>query len=164
MSATRTLTFNVAGEIVTGGPAPLVGIPAVLDFNGDGTAGIEAAQVIPLLPVPSQVVSTTLAGQSVTLRIYGKQIYVPYQPPGAIITQPPPYAPDLPVFIEVYINDTSLVVGSSLGVDRVTIVRNNYFGFVGDFSFIDTQGYEDPLTSGLGARWVLAYWPGLLPT
>jgi hypothetical protein len=154
-----TITFNATGELVGGGAAPLVGVPAVLDFS-NGTASVEAAQLIPLQPVPNQVVSVTLGGQACTFRVYGKQIFVPYQPPGSIITQPPAYALDLPVFIEVYVND-ALLIGSTLCPNAVTVVRNGYWGFAGDVAFLDTQGSEDPITSGLGSRWVLGYWPGL---
>ena len=104
--------------------------------------------------------SVTLSGQACTFRIYGKQIFVPYQPPNAIITQPPAYALDLPVFVEVYVND-ALLIGSTLCSNAVTVVRNGYWNFVGDIAFLDTQGNDDPLTSGLGSRWVLGYWPGL---
>ena len=37
------------------------------------------------------------------------------------------------------------------------IVRNAYFGFIGDLAFLDQQGADDPVWTGLGTRWVLGY-------
>ena len=41
--------------------------------------------------------------------------------------------------------------------DRNRIVRDLYLGFVGDLCFMDTQGTTDPVSPGLGLRYVLVY-------
>jgi hypothetical protein len=99
------------------------------------------AVIVPLLPVPDQTLLTQLSDQSVKLRVrqlrYGLYVYV-------------------------YVDSgDTLVIGGVKGLDRNRIVRSAYLGFVGDFSFFDTQGTDDPQYSGLGTRWQLVY---LLPS
>jgi hypothetical protein len=99
------------------------------------------ALVVPLLAVADQTLLTQLSEQSVKLRVrqlrYG-------------------------LFVDVYVDSGStLVIGGVIGRDRNRIVRSSYLNFVGDFSFFDTQGTDDPEYSGLGVRWQLVY---LLPS
>lgn len=70
--------------------------------------------------------------------------YAPTQSPSnQIIIDPSPYVNINPVFIDLYLNDT-LVVGGVLLRNKNRVVRNTYFGFVGDIVVIDTAGDEDP--------------------
>lgn len=82
------------------------------------------------------------------------------QPTGNIVTDPPAFAEINPIFLDLYINDV-LVLGGVLALNNVGLVRDPYLGFVGDLSFTDIQGNEDPQVSGLGIRWLLCYWPNL---
>lgn len=44
-----------------------------------------------------------------------------------------------------------------LCVDRSAIIRADYLGFEGDFTFVDTDGEEPPHYTGFQDRWVLLY-------
>jgi len=51
-----------------------------------------------------------------------------------------------------------------LALNLNVIVRSVYFGFIGDLAFYDTQGTSDPVSTGLGSRYVLEYFaPSELP-
>lgn len=116
--------------------------------------------LIPLVPANSQELTATLGNQACRIKVFTKNLWVPYHNPGEIVTDPPPFEEINPLFLDLYLND-SLIVGGVLCLNNVGIVRNPYFGFVGDLSFTDTQGNEDPQVSGLGNRWQLCYWPNL---
>ena len=90
---------------------------------------------IPLTAVPSQKLSTLLAGQNCQIAVYQKTTGL---------------------YLDLSINDTAIKVGV-LCHDRVELIRHAYLGFTGDLSFFDTQGTDDPEYSGLGARWQLVY-------
>ena len=92
-------------------------------------------QIIPLQPLPAQVLNVQLDGQPTTLGIYQKSTGL---------------------YINVQVNNAE-IIGLVIGEDRNRIVRNAYLGFVGDLAFIDTQGTADPVYTGLGSRFVLAY-------
>lgn len=119
---------------------------------------ISAPFVVPLNPVFSQTIRTTLGGQACRINVYTKHIWVPQE--AAIVTDPPVFAAIDPIFLDLYVDDV-LVIGGVLCLNRVNIVRDAYLGFVGDLSFADLQADEDPRTDGLGSRWILAYWPNL---
>ena len=56
------------------------------------------------------------------------------------------------------------MIGGVIAGNLNVIVRSAYLGFVGDLAFIDTQGSDDPVYTGLGARWILTYFaPSELP-
>lgn len=95
------------------------------------------AEIIPLQPVPSQVVTTTLANQN--CRIELRQMATG-------------------LYMNLYVND-GLIIGGVLCENLNRIVRNAYLGFDGDFAFIDNEGSENPYYSGLGTRWQLGYLP-----
>lgn len=167
------LILDVNGNIIGAGPVPLVGIPAAFSFNGN-IVTVDAPQLIPLSPVPNQRLAVTLSNQACILFIYTKHIQIPvleytsnqapqntYPSPGTIPTVPPIYQPIDPLFIDIYLNNV-LMLGGIICYDRNLIVRNAYFGFIGDFSFIDTAGTEDPQVSDLGDRWQLCYYPNIV--
>jgi hypothetical protein len=90
-------------------------------------------QIVPLQPVPSQVLSVILAGQFCKIAVYQKQAWV---------------------FCNVSVDD-ALVVGGVLCHDRCRIVRDG--GFAGDLAFLDLRGSHDPAFAGFGTRYQLAY-------
>lgn len=91
--------------------------------------------LIPIQPLPSQILNVSLAGQSCTIAVYQKSTGV---------------------FLNLYVAGVPKVLGV-ICHDRVRLVRQAYLGFTGDLSFIDTQGKDDPQYTGMGSRWVLAY-------
>lgn len=95
--------------------------------------------IVPLQPVPSQHVKTTLAGQIVNLDVYQRRYGL---------------------YINVYVNEI-LEVGAVVCQNLNRIIRDQYLndkvGFEGDFAFVDTQGTEDPIFTGLGTRFQLAW-------
>ena len=105
--------------------------------------------VIPVQAVPSQTFSVTLAGQSCQINVYQKTWYTVGPDEGQFL---PHYA----VYLDLYLNN-ALLIGGVICRNGVRIVRDAYFGFVGDLAFFDTQGSDDPVASGLGARFQLLY-------
>lgn len=91
--------------------------------------------LVPLQPLPSQTLNVSLAGQACVIAIYQKTTGV---------------------FLNLTVDGAPRVFGV-LCHDRVRLVRQAYLGFIGDLSFIDTQGRTDPIYTGLGNRYVLAY-------
>lgn len=92
---------------------------------------------------PAQLITITLNQQHCDLVIYTKSINIPIEDPGTISTDPPTYENANPVFMDLYVNNIS-IVGGVLCLNRTKIVRDTYLGFIGDLAFIDTQGNEDP--------------------
>lgn len=92
-------------------------------------------QVVPVQPIPSQTLQVQLSGQPCTIDVVQ-------------------YAFGL--FVTLYVGG-SLVVASVLCENFNRIVRSLYFGFAGDFVFMDMQGSADPVYTGLGSRYVLLY-------
>lgn len=99
--------------------------------------------IIPLQAVPNQTLTVTLADQVTQLNIY--------QTSGGL-------------FIDVLVNNV-LIIGGVICENVNRIVRSLYLGFSGDLAFIDNQPdivngqkvYSDPVYTGLGARFSLAY-------
>lgn len=106
-------------------------------------------QVIPLTAVPSQLISAALNNQSVSISIY--QLGFP---------------PDADLYMDLVSNATPIVNcrkcrafgGSATEAAPFLLLSGQYWGFQGDFLFLDTQGDDDPQYSGLGARWQLIYY------
>lgn len=103
--------------------------------------------LVPTQPLPSQTLSALLANQQTTLNIYQKG-----------------NNPETPaLFMDVLLNG-ALVVGGVICQNLNVIIRDAYFGYIGDFAWFDTQGAGDPQYSGLGSRWQLWYFsPSDLP-
>jgi hypothetical protein len=91
--------------------------------------------LIPLQPVPSQTLNVSLASQACQIAVYQKTtgLYLDLS-----VAQRP-------------------IISCVLCRNRVLLVRQAYLGFLGDLSFIDTQGNADPVYSGLGTRYLLSY-------
>ena len=93
-------------------------------------------QYIPLKAVPNQTLTVMLAAQLTQLSLYTM--------------------PDGNLYMDVAVNNVAIITGV-LCENNNRIVRGVYLGFIGDFAFIDTQGSNDPVYNGLGARYQLAY-------
>jgi hypothetical protein len=106
-------------------------------------------QLIPITAVPSQLISASLSNQSVTISIY--QLGIP---------------PVADLYCDIVSNGTPIVncrrcraySGSATEAPPFLLLDARYWGFNGDFLFIDTQGDADPQYSGLGTRWQLLYY------
>jgi hypothetical protein len=93
------------------------------------------ALIIPLQAVPNQTLTTLIGNQNCRINVYQK-------------------------FFGLYLDLAIGAVPIVLGViceDANRLVRYNYLGFVGDLAFIDTQGADDPVYTGLGSRFQLVY-------
>lgn len=96
--------------------------------------------IIPLQATPSQgPLQVILGGQSCVINVYTKN--------GS-------------TYLDLFANGQPIQQGKICN-DRVVIVRHAYLGFIGDLSFVDTQGYLDPYYTGFGAdptaRFLLVY-------
>jgi hypothetical protein len=91
--------------------------------------------VIPLRPIPSQIISVSLSGQPVQIKIYQKMFGL---------------------FVDVSVSN-QLIIGGVIARNLVKIVRSTYLGFIGDLFFNDGQGTSDPTYTGLGSRYSLIY-------
>ncbi len=92
-------------------------------------------EVVPLLPVSSQVLTVTLDGQSCRLEVFARTFGI---------------------FVNVFVADVPVALGVQAR-DRVPIVRAKYSGFRGDLIFVDTQGTDDPVAASFGGRHFLAF-------
>lgn len=92
-------------------------------------------RIVPLQTVPSQIVNVNLANQNTQIEVYQT---------------------DYGMFMDVAVNNSPIINGV-LCENQNRIVRDAYLGFVGDFVFIDNQGSDDPVYTGLGSRFSLAY-------
>lgn len=91
--------------------------------------------VVPLKPVPSQVVNVLLAGQDCKIAIYQKTTGL---------------------FADISVG-TAQLKSAQICRDRVVLIRHEYLGFLGDLFFKDLEGSSDPYYTGLGSRFVLGY-------
>lgn len=92
-------------------------------------------KIIPIVAKPSQTLSVVIGNQPCKLNIYQKSTGL---------------------FIDVLVND-ALIIAGVIALNANKIVRSAYLGFVGDLTFLDTQGASDPDYTGLGDRFILAY-------
>lgn len=96
-------------------------------------------QLVPLLAVPAQNITTTLDNQVVNLSIYQLRygMYMNVTVSGVL--------------------EIAAVVCQNLN----RIIRSSYLnadaGFAGDFAFNDLQGVNNPYYTGLGTRYQLIY-------
>lgn len=92
-------------------------------------------EIVPLDPVPAQTLEVVLNSQNCQITLQQRSTGL---------------------FMNLTANGTVIVLGV-LCENLNRIVRSLYLGFVGDLTFIDNQGTDDPVFSGLGARFSLAY-------
>jgi hypothetical protein len=95
--------------------------------------------IVPLQAVPNQTVTVSLSNQNCQINVYTRV--------GTL-------------YVDLYVNNV-LIVAGVVCENLNRIVRSLYLGFAGDLAFIDNQGNADPVYSGLGSRYSLAY---LLPS
>lgn len=94
-------------------------------------------QTVPTQPLPNQTLQVQLGGQACQIEIYQTMFGL---------------------FVNLYVNGSDQpVVAGVIALNRNRIVRSAYLGFAGDLAFVDTQGDADPVYTGLGQRFVLAY-------
>jgi hypothetical protein len=91
--------------------------------------------IIPLQSVSNQSVNVGLANQLCQLNIYQKSTGL---------------------FFDLLVSSAPIVSGV-ICLNLVKLVRRLYLGFIGDFVFFDSQGNTDPVSTGLGSRYLLAY-------
>lgn len=96
-------------------------------------------QTIPLQAIANQAVICQLNGQNTQINVRQKWTGL---------------------FVDIYVNDVLLLAGC-IGRNLKLMFMNGYLGFVGDLTFVDTQGASDPNYGGLGSRYQLVY---LLPS
>lgn len=90
---------------------------------------------IPLRAVPAQTCSVVLSGQNCQVSVYQKSTGV---------------------YLDLQVNHEPVAM-AVLCHDRVWLIRAAYSGFVGDLTFVDTQGRDDPVYTGFGGRFQLMY-------
>lgn len=91
--------------------------------------------LVPLQPIPDQLVTVTLNNQVCSINVYQLSTGM---------------------FLDLYVANV-LLVGGVICQNINRIVRNDYIGFIGDLIFVDTAGSTDPVYTGLGSRYQLAY-------
>jgi hypothetical protein len=92
-------------------------------------------QVIPIQDVPNQQFQVTLSKQQCTINLYENS---------------------QGLFCDLYVSN-NLIIAGVICQNKNRIVRDSYLGFVGDLSFIDSQGTSDPTYPGLGTRYLFCY-------
>ena len=112
--------------------------------------------IIPVAAVANQSLNVTLDGQPVSLSIYT----LPVPPHYYTLGQPNTYHETgihYSLFMDVtYAGTVIKTCVQCVNLSRILAVTQ-YTAFVGDFIWVDTQGTDNPLYSGLGARWQLVY-------
>jgi hypothetical protein len=93
-------------------------------------------QIIPVLDVCSQNLQVTLGGQACSINLYQTL--------------------DQGFYCDLYVNNT-LLIGGVICQNLNRIIRDLYFGFIGDLCWNDTQGELDPSSPGLGTRYQFLY-------
>ena len=90
---------------------------------------------VPLQAQPNQQLKIVLGGQNCQISVYMRGSYL---------------------FMDLNVNGQEIFSGASV---RSFILQNPcpYRPFVGDFIFVDEQGIDDPVYTGLGSRWQLVY-------
>ena len=92
-------------------------------------------QVIPIQPLPSQLLSFVAANQQCVMTLYvkGDNLYFDLTVGGSVLCR------------------------GRMIRNAVPMLRAEYSGFVGDFFIVDLEGANDPLYTGLGSRYRLVY-------
>lgn len=91
--------------------------------------------IIPIQPVANQSLNVVLATQAARIDVAQN---------------------DWGMFLSLYV-DGEPIANGVICEDRNRIVRAPYTGFIGDLAFIDIQGKDDPVYTGLNTRWFLVY-------
>jgi hypothetical protein len=92
--------------------------------------------IVPTQPVPNQTFSVLVGGQSCQITLATRS--------------------DGLFYFSLAVNNTPVVENVTCE-NANRLVRYAYLGFIGDFWFLDQQGTDDPVYTGLGSRWLLEY-------
>ena len=90
---------------------------------------------VTLQSVPSQQVQTVLGGQQCQISVYVKNQCM---------------------FLDMSVNNVQIIYAVQCK-NLVSLIPTAYLGFTGWLMFLDTQGSNDPVYTGLGSRWQLLY-------
>jgi hypothetical protein len=93
------------------------------------------AEVVPIQPIANQTLQAQLGGQSCVIEVQQLQYGL---------------------FFTLFVGNT-LIVAPTICQNKNRLVRLAYLGFVGDFTFVDMMGTDDPIYTGLGSRFLLVY-------
>jgi hypothetical protein len=91
--------------------------------------------IVPLSPVPSQIVKAVLGGQRCDIAVYQKTTGL---------------------FFDLKAGRKS-IVNAVICRDGVNLVTQSHLGFLGTLVFGDMQGSDDPIYTGIGTRFFLFY-------
>jgi hypothetical protein len=106
--------------------------------------GLSPPQIIPTTEAPSQIINVTLNNQACRINLYTKSVNMPRHDPNEIVTDPPRYQNENPVYMDLLVNDV-VIIGGVKCRESALILMDTYLGFVGDFSVIDVTGnHQDP--------------------
>jgi len=92
-------------------------------------------QIVPITSVAAQTFTVQLGGQNCVITLYQKSNGL---------------------YFDMTVNNNTCV-NTVLCLNLVGLVREAYYGFVGQLAFVDTQGTSDPYYTGLGSRYLLVY-------
>ena len=92
-------------------------------------------QNIPINDVTSQTVQVILANQSCLINLYQNSTGL---------------------YCDLTVNGV-LIIGGVACLNLIRIVRDSYLGFIGDLTFQDIQGTNEPSSPGLGTRYLFQY-------
>lgn len=99
--------------------------------------------IIPLQAVPNQTVNVLLNNQNCQINVYQKFFGL---------------------YLDLVANNVPVRAGVSC-LDGERLIRYPYLPFIGDLMFFDQQGSNDPIYTGLGGRFQLAYiFPSEIPS
>lgn len=91
--------------------------------------------VIPIQPIPAQILTVVLDGQNCQISLYQKNPCM---------------------FADLTVGDSPVSQGVQVR-DSIQLNPNDYEGFDGNLFVVDTQGNDDPVYTGLGSRFQLIY-------
>jgi hypothetical protein len=135
-------------------------------------------QVIPLAAVPSQTLTIALAGVPCQFAVYQKNAYPSFddtptplgqatyplnqittESGGPIVVEFAPQQSEtiIPrIYVDIYVNDALILAGVP-ALNAQPMILGAYLGFPGELMFVDMQGADDPVYTGLGARWIFCF-------
>lgn len=91
--------------------------------------------IVPTQMAPNQNFQVVLDGQQMTFNVYQTAFGL---------------------FMDILLTGAAIVTGQ-LCLNQEPIVQQTYTGFSGELVWIDTQGNDDPIYTGLGSRFLLIY-------